>query len=372
MYVVVGAGWYGCRVAQELDRLGEDYRIVDRSGDFFSESSSKNQNRLHVGFHYPRCSRTRRECMAGFGRFASEYPTSEVTNAYLVAKQSKVDFGTYRLIYGAENVPFSCFPVEESKERLGVGFAADRIDGEVVLCEERLIDLRVGGALMRERPAKRLRPEGSSVRVTDPGAPTLDGAPVVHVFDCTYGHLKPLPVPATYEVCVSFVYRAPQGAERTAITVMDGDFFSIYPYEGGRCTVTHVKHTPLRAFATAGEASEYRASDACGAGCREARRLTEEHVGEYIPGFADIYLYEGCFVSVKTKFGGNGSDDRSLRVFRDGKVTSMVGGKITGIFDVDQVVRDAVAASRTADRPRNVSASGFSGRSRNTSAKENL
>jgi hypothetical protein len=351
MYVVVGAGWYGCRVAQELERLGEEFGIVDKSGDFFSESSSKNQNRLHVGFHYPRCSRTRRECKAGFGRFAAEYPTSEVTNAYLVAKRSKVDFGTYRLIYDAENVPFRCFPVEESAERLGVCLAADRIDGEVVMCDERLIDFRACGAMMRERLAKHLLPEGSRVRVSDPDAPTLDGEPVVHVFDCTYGHLTPLPVPASYEVCVSFVYRAPPGAERTAITVMDGDFFSIYPYERGRCTVTHVKHTPLRVFDSPNEASEYRASDACGADCLEARRLTEEHVGEYIPGFRDIYQYEGFFVSVKTKFGGSGSDDRSLRVFRKGKVTSMVGGKITGIFDSDQVVRDVVAASRAADKP---------------------
>ena len=71
--LVIGAGWYGCHLASVLIQKGIDVDIVDKANDFFQGSSSKNQNRLHLGYHYPRSDDTITECKEGYTQFCEIY-----------------------------------------------------------------------------------------------------------------------------------------------------------------------------------------------------------------------------------------------------------------------------------------------------------
>ena len=69
-------------------------------------------------------------------------------------------------------------------------------------------------------------------------------------------------------------------------------------------------------------------------------RKMEEHIRQYIPSFNDHFRFVGPQLSVKTKpFSESG--DRSCSVYRDGRVFSVMSGKIDTIFfAADEIVRE--------------------------------
>lgn len=349
MHVVVGAGWYGCRVAECLEKLGEKFCIIDTSDEFFRGSSSKNQNRLHMGFHYPRCSKTRLECVKGFQRFMEcGYPSLSFFNFYAVSKRSLVDFNTYCTIFRAEGTNFKNMSLQHASDVMGIDLRTNYVDGDAILCDERYIDFHACGKMFRENLEKHLL-RGGNLDVSDPSSPTLDGQAVDHVFDCTYGQLVPLPVPMIFEVCVSLVYRYTGSSNSMfAITFMDGPFFSIFPYNptDRLYTMTHVAHTPMQVFGDAQQAQAFANGDECRKACETARTAMEAEADTAISDFVEKFDFVEHFVSIKAKFADNGADDRSLRVFNSQSVTSFVGGKITGAFEVDEVVARKCAACR--------------------------
>ena len=96
---IIGAGWYGCHLAKKIIDDGHDVTIFEKSGNIFNGASSKNQNRLHLGFHYPRSFITRKQSKDGFKKFKLEYGfcTKKIKkNIYAIDnKKSILDFETY-------------------------------------------------------------------------------------------------------------------------------------------------------------------------------------------------------------------------------------------------------------------------------------
>ena len=98
---IIGAGWLGCHLALKL-RQNHQIKLYE-SESVFSQTSYRNQNRLHLGFHYARNSYTREMCRDTFNRFLDDYSflTSEIeNNIYAVPTQhSLIDFNTYIKIF---------------------------------------------------------------------------------------------------------------------------------------------------------------------------------------------------------------------------------------------------------------------------------
>ena len=69
---VAGAGWFGCHIASELIQGGHEVVVFEASDDVFTGASGINQNRLHLGFHYPRSYETREQSRDGFQLFVDE------------------------------------------------------------------------------------------------------------------------------------------------------------------------------------------------------------------------------------------------------------------------------------------------------------
>jgi len=343
--LIVGAGWYGCHAAMVLDKLGIDYDMVDKSNGFMVESSTKNQNRLHLGFHYPRAYRTRHECIHGYTEFCQAYPESTIEvpkNLYLVAKDSLIDFQTYANIFAYEKTPFD---IIQSSERAGMPFPwlEDRFDG-FMLTRERLIDndraARMFESKLRARLVKDYKP---SDLVITANSVSCKGKEYALAIDCTYGQL--LPQENTFfELSCTWLYtlqgRAPAEATTTdlfAFTVMDGPFYSIYPYKPDErlFTLTHVAHTPLMTSDSIDEIRRHQYTDVPEHLIQEHRRKTEADVRISIPKFDDYFSYHGHFLSVKTK-SRQRADDRSMTVQSTQNVISFCGGKITGIFAMER------------------------------------
>jgi len=97
---IVGAGWYGCHIAKALLDVQADVTVFEKEDGIFRGASYNNQSRLHLGFHYPRCSYTRDESITSYNLFMGKYSgfTRHVTNnIYAIAEdKSLIDWMTYR------------------------------------------------------------------------------------------------------------------------------------------------------------------------------------------------------------------------------------------------------------------------------------
>jgi hypothetical protein len=312
---IVGAGWYGCHAARVLLSHNIDIKIIDRTG-FFSGSSSKNQNRLHLGYHYPRSPDTVAECTKGYVRFCEEYGfcVREIPqNVYLIHDNSKVSFDAYQELY----VGHRLCTVSEVGDLRYVG-------SQAMLVDERYIDNSAAKQFFERTLGDRFE-----CREAGPDIDEYD-----YVLNCTNNTWVPFPLPVdpTYECFCTLLYRI-QFSEVKAFTVMDGGFFSIFPYDmdNNIYTVTHVVH-----------GVRYRGSDPTGCDLfdiNDLRDRIESDVCTVFPAFRDIAVYTGHFLSGKTKYDYT-QDDRHMRYFRSGKYLSFSGGKITGIFEMEKILEE--------------------------------
>ena len=89
---IIGAGWFGCHIAHQIKKLNKfDIKLYEKEKDIFLGASSNNQNRLHLGFHYPRSKQTRLQSKNGFDKFLKHY--------YFLTKKIKYN------IYGISDSP---------------------------------------------------------------------------------------------------------------------------------------------------------------------------------------------------------------------------------------------------------------------------
>ena len=106
--IIIGAGWYGCYLAMLCKNRDIDYIVYEKNSDIFNNSSFYNQNRLHLGYHYPRSGKTRILCKKYFSRFQNLGLTKKIeNNLYLISKNSLIDDITFKSIFSFENYNFT-------------------------------------------------------------------------------------------------------------------------------------------------------------------------------------------------------------------------------------------------------------------------
>ncbi|KAF8056728.1 clpB2 [Scenedesmus sp. PABB004] len=354
---VIGGGWYGCHLAAELIRLGEDVTVLEKGPCLFGGSSGLNQFRLHLGFHYPRSSTTRHQIVAAHDRFVKKYPNlffPVTTNVYCIsAGDSMLDFQTYKTImqHDCAGVAF------EEVDPGAIGLS--NVEGALV-CRE--------GALLADEPKRfftsllhsrvRFGCEVRSVRTlpsngTDAAGVDVDGEQFDWAVDCTYGQLANQRCGLYYEACLTLVYRRRQKNTHHlnhAFTVMDGPFTSLFPFfadyadavgDIGRLhTLTHVTHTHMARFKTFAEARAFAAAFT-DADAERARPQFEAGITHYLPSFPQDYEYHSYFVSFKTKTAG-GADARETVCETSGRVISVMSGKVNTIFLAEDYVLNAM------------------------------
>ncbi|HEY1936280.1 MAG TPA: FAD-dependent oxidoreductase [Acetobacteraceae bacterium] len=337
-FAIIGGGWYGCHIASSLMALGFDVTVYERHERLLHEASGNNQFRLHMGFHYPRHYATRMQSRDGFVRFNERYPGlgAEVgENIYAVPQtDSLIDFATYKIIMMSSGINFT--------EVADSSISLSNVDG-MLITSERVLLLdrarkyfvgRLGHSLRLGSTVGEVKQAGTHIYV--------DGEEYDYVIDATWGHYGGMPIPVFYEPTLLLYYEATPPFP--AVTLVDGPLCSIYPTEDPNIyTLSSVPHTPLGRFTTSAQARA----------CRDAadRALVikkmaamEEQISRYVPYFRDRFRFVGPQFAIKTKPYG-GYDDRSCYVFKNGKMFSVMSGKIDTIFFAVERILSMIEAS---------------------------
>lgn len=343
--LVIGGGFFGCKVALELKAAGLRHVVVaEREKQLLSRASYVNQARIHNGYHYPRSFATARRSRDNFQRFCRDYAYA-VSNGwdkyYAIAAGSKVSAAQFQRFCAA--IGATCQP---AWNRIGKLFAPDLIE-DVFKVEEFAFD----AAAIRDRVQRELADAGVHVllgteaRIVAADADTvrlaLGGEPATarHVLNCTYAALDAVGCRVTSrikrELTEMAMIRPPPELDGLGITVMDGPFFSVMPFPAGRCySLSHVRYTP--------HASWHDAADAAPAPLRSNAESMLRDSARYLPGLGKAAYLRSLF-EIKAVLARNEADDgRPVLVEASPtspRILSVLGAKIDNIYDVLDIIR---------------------------------
>jgi len=296
---VIGLGWYGCHSSQWLLEQGLNVQAYEKQ-HIFSGVSSNNQNRLHLGFHYPRSFKTRVLCQENYQDFLKQYGFAVRFvnhNDYVVSEDSSLDYQTFVSILTQQGLEFTLH------QTLGV----EHVDGNAICVKEGVIDF----ALLKDHFTKQLKRITELVECKQ----YQDLHPDHFVLDCTYNHFNRIPDTHT-EPSVLLIYRSCYGTVHSGLTVMDGPFFSLYPLRDDLVTLTHV---------ALGRTLDFDLD------------AIEADVTRYLPHFKDDFIFEESIVVQKCLMNSQCAS-RELQTYLHDRCLSVVCGKITGIFQLEDLL----------------------------------
>lgn len=313
---IIGGGWIGCHLAKNLMH---DHEVVlyEKQPELFTQTSFNNQNRLHYGYHYSRNSKTRELCRVTFHRFLNEYGsfTKQISrNYYSISNKSLIDYGTFLEIFRND-------PIEE------VVNPFNNLEGTVNTIE-RFIDFTnlkyyFNSELKHITVIEEINDLNSLKNQFD------------WVINCTNNHLLH-DDSSFFELTLTLLYRKIAATVFDSITIVDGDFFSIYPYDNERYTVTDVQHTPICKFDSISDLYEFQITDEL---VHIKTDLIQNKILSYFPDFLNHFKYNSYFTSVKSKLYSDFSGNRNPKIIVNDNIIACYTGKIQGIYLIqDQIL----------------------------------
>jgi hypothetical protein len=295
-------------------------------GALFSGASGGNPARLHLGFHYPRSRLTRAMSQEHYAYFMRTYgflTRGVPINLYAIAAQeSLVDYGTYRKVLQGE---VDMLDVVNPSE-----FGLTNVEGAVLTGERHIVIEEARNFFTEE--LKHVAEYGVCYSEAPPpvDCPLWDWT-----IDCTFCAMDSANVDR-YEPCVTGIL---QGPTNQAVTIMDGPFPSIYPWNESRdlCSITSAKWTPLARCKTRAEAEHVIAT--------VGDDKVQEHVlqmradiAHFWPASQDMFKWVDTKLSIRA-MPRSGADARLVDVTRVGKRALRIrAGKIDAVEQAYQVV----------------------------------
>lgn len=322
---IIGGGWVGCHLAMKL-KDKHNIVIIEKNDILFNETSFKNQNRLHYGFHYARNNRTRKLCKNTFESFINDYGflVKDVKkNVYCVPKnKSLIDFETYKIIFN----DFEYIEIKNSFQNL---------EG-CILTKEKHIDFISAQKFFN----KELKDFVIKKTVTKKYMKLLQKQYDL-VINATNNSIKDSKNHNSFfELTISYLYKKIKKIDFDALTMVDGDFFSIYPYSDDIFTVTDVQYTPIKKFKTREALIDYR-NNLIFDEIEKRKEHIEKKITEYYPNFIHDFKYHSYFLSTKSKVISV-SDDRYPIIVQNKNLINCFTGKIQGIYIIEDVIKNLI------------------------------
>ncbi len=227
--LVVGGGIFGVTTAIELAKANVDTTLIEQNQDLMLGATNVNQNRFHLGYHYPRSLATAKQCQEGIPSFKEYFDEALIDvkeNYYAISKNgSRVSFEQYIKFCEKLNLP------HEEKFPANNILNAREVSG-CISVKEQIIDLEKMKLI-----AKRLLKKTKVKVFLNRQFQIEDKNKFQIIVNATYSSLNRinqilnLPVKKyRYDICNVPVLNLPKELSGIGVTIMDGNFYSILPY----------------------------------------------------------------------------------------------------------------------------------------------
>jgi hypothetical protein len=321
---ILGAGWYGAHLASAFADEGHWVEVHETRDRIFSGASGNIPARLHLGFHYPRSRLTRAACqehseafMARYGQLTAGVPV----NVYAIAAdRSFIDFDQYVSTLQRE-VQFVTIARPEE-------FGLRNVEGAVLTGERHILTERAR-AYFEDKL-------GDRIRLNMEPADLLDHPGWDMTIDCTFCAHEAAGVDR-YEPCLVVLLEGPTDR---AVTIMDGPFPSLYPWDEqrGLCSLSSALHTPL--------SKEIRTWWEAVAALQDATRVEiATRADAMIAQMAEFYPAISAYTPVDFRLSVramplSGADMRLVDVVRLGdRLLRVRAGKIDAVLHAEKMIR---------------------------------
>lgn len=259
---VIGSGIFGATIALKLQGEGHQVTVFERLPAPLGGASYNNQNRLHLGYHYPRDMETARQCIKGFDAFKKTFPECIVSgfpNAYFVAsegsKTTPEDYMTFCDALGLEHEMIALDTFEPHVQGVALGLLTQEVVYDSALLGKHIARQLHDAAtdVQFNTEVTNIEPRGDQlVLTTSAGTESFDA-----VVNATYASISRLAgalglplVERQYEYTAVPIIETPFA--QTGVTIMDGSFMTVLPFgNSGNHLLYHVDHTVIdRAVST--------------------------------------------------------------------------------------------------------------------------
>ncbi|MDB4229108.1 FAD-binding oxidoreductase [Paracoccaceae bacterium] len=254
---VVGCGAFGAMIALRLSESGCDVTVFERDRECLRGASFNNQNRLHLGFHYPRDTLTAKQCIQGFTRFCEEFPECVVSgfpNLYFIANDgSHTDENAYSHFCGKLGLDHEMVTQEQlpvKVQNVSKGISCGEVVYDCNILRSCIIErLQSSGVLLKTgMQVDHVRRDSTGFSLGCSGE-TFDAFD--HVINCTYADINRITELLGYRIeTVQYEYTiipiVKLNVERVGITVMDGPFMTLLPHgNSDHFLMYHVDHSVI-------------------------------------------------------------------------------------------------------------------------------
>lgn len=243
---IVGGGFFGCLAALRLSQAGFHVTVFEKQTGLMLGASYINQNRLHMGYHYPRSDETARDSCLHQVDFQSLFPEAVVDDFehyYCVARE-----GSY--VSGQEFVDF-CerlqLPYQDAWPK-AITLNRDTVE-TCLLVPEKLYDANIVRHSLRRMLEQERNVDvmlstellginrfNDGFEIHYHGLAGIERMNVDAVINATYSNINRLitmlgcePKSYQFELCEVAIVKVPWEL-RVGCGVMDGPFFGILPF----------------------------------------------------------------------------------------------------------------------------------------------
>jgi ribosomal protein S18 len=344
---IVGAGFYGCHLAKKISSFGYKIDLYDRNTEILEEAIKNNQHRLHLGFHYPRCSSTIEQAKRSFDLFMLEYgyAIDDIKeNFYVIHKDSYINFLDYVDIFRKHNIYF-----EEINKNSLKNFFIDQnsIEGIIKVNEKKINLSNLIFNLRKEIYCNKninLILNTSIVDITE-NSTVITSNNKSNMYDfvinTTYSNpsmgLQHGSIATKTELCILLLAEIlDKKFYEKAFTVMDGDFISLYPADySNTFTLSSVSKTPFYKNISLEEAEMAKKANIKYISEKASENIIDDFKKILKINKKDIRIIKS-YISTKTKILYDDDAFRTSYYKRHMNNISLMCGKISAALDLEK------------------------------------
>ena len=250
----------------------------------------------------------------------------------MISEESLIDYGTYKKIF-SDNEKYDHTFIKNNY--------FDKIQGDIINTKEKIINSekvkkyfknhKIYNLINFDFEVKTIKKLKNKISINNKISCDI-------LLDCTYNHLNLFNEKNIYELTISLIYNRINFDENfESITVMDGEFFSLFPREISKkkYTLTHVKYTPLIKTYNVNDLKDFSLEKEK---LNEIIENMEKETIKVYKNFKKNFEYDSYFISYKCKLDSK-SDSRECDIKINNNILSVNCGKITGIFEFENRIK---------------------------------
>lgn len=338
---IIGAGWFGCHIASEILHNLKNFSVTvfEEKKDIFEGASGYNQNRLHLGFHYPRSEITRKQSKKGFNEFIKKYPkfSKKISNNFYAidhSNNSNLNFKKFCEVNKKMNLNFTI--LDKNK------YNYQNIEG-LIKCDERLILVNNAKKFFIKKLKKNLKLNYKVKNVKK-----IKNKFKINEFktefdiliNCSWQKFSKIKKwNLIYELCLCLIYEKKNNTKDkdSCLTVMDGPFYTLYKWKEKLFNLYSVKYSRLKKFNSYIQAS--KSIDKIPLQKKKKiKNIIEKEFIKYYPDFLSNFKFKKFLKTIRTIKNNNKNDDRNFELNIKNNRIDVLSGKIDHICLTSNII----------------------------------